>query len=357
MVQAASRKASTQSLEQQELMALRTLRIDVDEEIRQLQNEIAEEESRKPQLETVVLDARTVLDAERLKWCQMYEYPSMSFNTFQEAIEKSAADGRVLEITSDTTIGSEPVVLSRPCRILGRLVQNRRPVVTCENLQIKGKRDTDVWITGLEIAGVPADEEHVANTREMRTCADKYEQQKREALSPGGKMSRGLDVRSRTAILEVSGSVEFHMSDCGIHGEGRNGIEIGSKSDFKGSGLELSGGLAVGISVLDNAKVYLERTHIRDCRMEGIHVSSAGSFCFETSSIASCNDGFRIFGEQCTDANIILGPQVAIRDCVRHGVRLNTGACAAWAGGEISCCHVGDVHCQQGCVLSGWMIP
>lgn len=326
----------------------------LEAEIRFLQEEISIEERKTEKQDQAILDARAALEAESVKWRERYEYPSSDFESFQHAVNKSVADGRVLEITADVTLDSEPVVLCCPARLLGRLVDSRRPVVQCNKLQIKGDKDVDIWMCGLEIAGFPMDEEHVTNTREMRTVADKYERQAREALSPAAKMSRGLDLQSRTAVVELTGSVEFHMSDCVIRGAGRNGIEVGGKCDMRGNGLELTGGLVMGISVLDDAQVRLERSHILDCRREGAHISTAGLFCFELSSISNCADGLRILGEQCTSPNVILGPEMAIRNCSRHGVRLNTGAAAAWAGGEISGCTSGAVHCQRGCILDGW---
>jgi hypothetical protein len=347
-------KQGAPSPEQQELMAQRALAVDLEEEIERLQKEIQCENSRKQKLDSLVNNARAVLEAESMKWRERYEYPSASFDSFQEAVNKSAADGYVLEITADVTVDSESVVLQQPVRLLGRLVDSRRPVVQCNQFQIKGGKDMDIWITGLEIAGSPMNEELLTNTRDMRKVADKYQTKEREALSPGGKMARGIDLRSRSAVLEVSGDVEFHISDCVIIGQGRNGLEVGGKCNMSGSGLEFTSGLAVGVSVLDEAKVSLERTYIRNCRREGLHLSSSQPFNINTGSIESCNDGIRILGEQCTKSTVTLGPNIAIRDCSRHGVRINTGASASWVGGQISGCNSGSVHLQQGCSLSGW---
>lgn len=359
MVQSrSSGRSSSKSLEkdgpQQELMVQRALAVDLEAEIESLQKEIELETQRKQKLDSIVADARTALEAESMKWRERYEYPSSSFQSFQEAVDKSAVDGCVLEIIADVTLDSEPVVLCRPTRILGRLIDSRRPIVQCNQLQIKGDKEMDIWVTGLEFAGFPMDEEHLTNTRDMRKTADKYGQEEREANSPGAKMARGIDLRSRTAVLEVSSSVEFHISDCVVTGEGRHGIEAGGKCNMLGSGLELTGDLAVGISVLDEAKVFLERVHVMNCRREGLHLSSSQKFTFEMGSIESCNDGCRVLGEQCTESTVVLGPEIAIRACKRHGVRLNTGASAAWVGGEISGCISGPVHLQKGCVLHGW---
>eukprot|EP00746_Dinoflagellata_sp_MGD_P003690 gnl/MRDRNA2_/MRDRNA2_107154_c0_seq1.p1 gnl/MRDRNA2_/MRDRNA2_107154_c0~~gnl/MRDRNA2_/MRDRNA2_107154_c0_seq1.p1 ORF type:complete len:366 (+),score=74.30 gnl/MRDRNA2_/MRDRNA2_107154_c0_seq1:61-1158(+) len=342
------------SPEQEELMAQRALAVDLEDEIERLQKEIYREASRKQKLDILVSNARATLETESMKWRERYEYPSSSFQSFQEAIDKSAADGCVLEIIADVVEDSECIVLQHPARLLGRLVESRRPVVQCNQLQVKGNIETDVWVTGLEIAGFPMNEELLTNTREMRTIADKYQQKDREALSPGAKMARGVDLRSRSAVLEISGGVEFHISDSVITGAGRNGIEAGGKCNMSGSGLEITNGLAVGISVLDEANVSLERTYIRNCRREGLHLSSSQRFNLNTGSIENCNDGVRILGEQCTKSTVTLGPDVAIRDCKRHGVRVNTGASASWIGGEISGCNSGPVHLQQGCTLIGW---
>lgn len=347
-------KGKEPSPEQQELMAQRALAVDLEDEIERLQKEIYREASRKQKLDALVSDARAVLENESAKWRERYEYPSSSFQSFQEAIDKSAADGFVLEIVADVAVDSECVVLQRPARLLGRLVDSRRPVVQCNQLQVKGNTEVDIWITGLEIAGFAMNEALLTNTRDMRTVADKYQQKEREALSPGAKMSRGIDLRSRSAVLEVSGGVEFHISDSVITGAGRNGIEVGGKCNMSGSGLEITDGLAVGISVLDDAKVSLERTYIRNCRREGLHLSSSQHFNLNTGSIENCNDGVRILGEQCTKSTVTLGPELAIRDCKRHGVRVNTGASASWIGGEILGCNSGPLHLQPGCTLSGW---
>lgn len=345
--------ATNPSPQQLQLKAQRALARELEDEIYGLVKEIEVETQRKEKLDGVVSEVRTKLETESMKWRERYEYPSNSFTSLQEAVDKSAADSKVLEITADVTLESEPVVLCRPVRLLGRLVDSRRPVVQCSQLKIKGDEQTDIWITGLEIAGFPTDLKHLANTREMRTVGKK-ELEARDALSPGAKVARGVELRSRTAVLEVGGSIDFHISDCVISGEGRNGIEVGGKCDMRGSGLELTGGLTVGISVLDNAKVFLERAHIRNCQREGLHLSSAQSFAFELGSVEGCNDGFRILGDQSTTSNVTLGPEIVICRCARHGVRLNTGASATWAGGEILECNSGPVHLQQGCILSGW---
>jgi len=342
------------SPEKQELVAQRALAAQLEDEILRLEQEISSERSRQEKVDPMVLEARSDLEAERLKWIDRYQYPSGDFQSFQEAVDKSAVDGRVLEIVADATLESEPIVLRQPCRLLGCLVDSRRPVLQCNKLQIKGDKDVDIWITGLEIAGFPMNEEEVTNTREMRTITDKYQQKARDALSPSAKRSRGEDVRCRSAILELNGSVEFHISDCVIHGEGRHGIEAGGKCDMRGSGLELTEGLVVGISVLDESNVFLERAHVQNCRCEGVHVATAGSLRFECGTIGNCEDGFRIFGEQCTSSNIMLGPDATVHDCTRHGIRLNIGASASWAGGKISSCNSGAVHAQTDCMLDGW---
>lgn len=342
---------------------------------KQLEAELAELEAAFKAQETQTLELEkgkektlAALNLESTRWRQHYEYPSDAFSSFEAALQRSSADGVVLDILADVTVDAATTNLIGPIRLLGRPIEGRRPLMRCGQLVVKGDSKTDVWISGLDIVGCDQDEALIPNTRDMRWTADEVRQNveelqgdgerpKREKVQPHERVERGEDLNERRSVMEVYGRGCFCITDCAIRGEGRHGLIVGGHVVAHCEGVELSNGLVVGLVAADDTNFTLERVHVRDCRREGVRVATAGSFQFQYGSIERCWDGMRIMGKEATASSVTLGPGVSICDCEKYGVRVTLSACASWAGGELERNGLGAVHAMKRCELAGWVTP